>query len=115
MPEPGHQITVTLTMDQYWHEKLEERFAEAQQEYPRLRMEQFIAWSVRYYLQHAYNEEEEESECECGTTIRWLTSFFGEDYLKSHISNCSNCGQHTLHISDESARCVYPGCGYSSG
>jgi hypothetical protein len=60
-------------------------------------------------------EEGEEITCACGTEIRWLIGFFGHDYQKSHISDCPDCGEHTLHVSDESQCCMNPACKHRSG
>jgi hypothetical protein len=54
-------------------------------------------------------------ECICGAEVKGLINFFGEHYLSSHVSDCPDCGGHTLHVSDESARCVNEACKYSSG
>lgn len=58
-------------------------------------------------------EEDEEITCACGIELRWLIGFFGHDYQESHLSNCHDCGQHTLHVSDESQCCV--NCKHRSG
>lgn len=44
-------------------EQLTLRFEEARKEYPNLTLEKFIAWAIRYYLEHAYKDEELEDEC----------------------------------------------------
>jgi hypothetical protein len=57
-------LNVTLTLTDQWQEELKKRFAEAKQDYPKLTMDSFIAWAVRYYLQHAYTIPGEEGEQE---------------------------------------------------
>ncbi len=32
-----------------------------------------------------------------------------------HISDCPDCGEQTLHVEDESQRCVNPNCKHRSG
>ena len=54
-------------------------------------------------------------ECVCGNTLAWLIEFFGPAYQQEHIQDCEECGQHTLHVSDEAERCVNPACGYRAG
>jgi len=56
--------------------------------------------------------EDEEPQCECGLTIEWLNRFFGWDQ-EGHIVTCEDCGMPTLHMSDDSSRCL--SCGKSGG
>jgi hypothetical protein len=63
----------------------------------------------------AHDFSRSSKECWCGSTIASLIDFFGADYLNSHITDCPQCNQRTLHVSDESARCADPICMYSSG
>lgn len=65
------------------------------------------------YKETLHDLVQQYTECECGATMKWLISFFGQDYRESHISDCPDCGQHTLHVSDESQRCT--NCKHSSG
>src|SRR5262249_16789938 len=60
-------------------------------------------------------QESGEDECECGTAISWLISFFGPDYHQSHIKDCTSCGNPTLHVNEDAERCVNPECRHRGG
>lgn len=56
------RMGIRLRLGNKEYVELQKRFAEAQRDYPTLTMDSFVAWALRYYLQHAYQEREDEDE-----------------------------------------------------
>ncbi len=67
-------------------------------------------WELFNWMQQP---AEEEPKCICGNEISWINRFF--DAPENHIEDCPDCRQHTLHLSEDCARCLNPVCNHSSG
>ncbi len=55
-------LNISITLSERTEQELLARFEETKQEFPNVTMESFCKWAIRYYLQHAYKDEEESAE-----------------------------------------------------